>query len=94
MKRPNQQLPGSTKTMPESEPGKPFLVIVRDDADATYSYGVVRAPDEESAERQAVDAPKEDHGLGDLNDEEAGFEAVATFSRDDLVYWLGEMDAE
>jgi hypothetical protein len=71
---------------------KPFLVIVLDEADSSCSYGVVRAKDEEAAECKAVDERKEDHDLEDLDDEEAGFQALATFSRDDILYILGEMD--
>jgi hypothetical protein len=66
-------------------PEKPYLVVLLDKADESYSYHVVRAEDEDAAERQVVDERKADHDLSSLDDEAAGFQAVLTFSKDDLA---------
>ena len=72
-------------------PEKPYLVVLLDKADESYSYHVVRAEDEDAAERQVVDERKADHDLSALDDEAAGFQAILTFSKDALEEIIGQM---
>jgi hypothetical protein len=69
-----------------------FLVIVMDEAAGTGSDRVVKAADDEAAAREAVQRSKADHDLGDLDDEAAGFKAIAVYSQEDLVRILKVME--
>jgi hypothetical protein len=56
-----------------------------DEADGTCCGSVVKAADEEAAALEAVRQCNADHDLDDLDDEAAGFKAVAVYGREDLV---------
>ena len=69
-----------------------FLVIVRDLADNTYSYGAFRAEDKDVAERLAIEERKADHHLTGASDVEAGFEVALSFDREELLCLLKEIE--
>jgi hypothetical protein len=70
----------------------PFLVIVLDEADVTSSAVIVQAEHYEAAEEKAVAQRKAENDISDLDDEAAGFNAVASYSREQLADFLREME--
>jgi hypothetical protein len=77
---------------PRAASEQPFLVIVLDESDDTGCGVVVRAQDSEAAERKALDERKAEHDLSDVDDEAAGFKAVAVFGYEYLVEIVREME--
>jgi hypothetical protein len=71
---------------------EPFLVIVLDQADDTGHGLVVRAEHYEAAETKALERFKADNELSHLSDADAGFKAIATYSRDCLHSFVREME--
>jgi hypothetical protein len=68
------------------------LVAVLDEATRSCCSPVVRAADEEAAAQQALQGCKAEHDLGDLDDQAAGFKAVAVYSQEDVVRILSVME--
>ena len=89
----DQAAPSIAKSTPApTRSQRAFLVVVRDEADGTCCGSVVKAADEEAAALEAVRRCKADQGLDDLDDQAAGFKAVAVYSGEDLVRILNVME--
>ena len=89
----DQAAPSSVKSTPApTRSQRAFLVVVMDEADGTCCGSVVRAADEEAAAQQALQGCKAEHGLGDLDDQAAGFKVVAVYSQEDVVRILSVME--
>ena len=84
----------NAKTTPVATSGqRTFLVLVLDEAIETCCGPVVKAADEEAAALAAVQRGKADHDLSDnLDDEAAGFTAVAVYSREKLQQIVNKME--
>jgi hypothetical protein len=83
---------GAISTPVPTRSQRAFLVVVLDEADGTASPVIVHAEHYEAAEEKAVALRKAENDLSDLDDEAAGFRAVASYSREQLANFLREME--
>lgn len=80
----------SEKIMAALQTTRPFWVLIRDEADGSYSSHIVMATSRDAASETVIKKANDDNGYAP--DEDGGFRSVEVLTRGDLRYLIHEMD--